>query len=152
MPATAQTDPFADGLAAFDAGDYAATHRLWLPLAEQGHVDAQVGLAGLYENGLGLKPDQAAAASWYGRAAHQGDVIAQLALAGRYEIALGVERDRIAAYAWYAIAAAKDHPFAIKQMARLEAQLSTDEKDLARIRQVELEKTISGAGKDKSSR
>ena len=151
LPAAAQTEPFADGLEAFDAGDYATTHRLWRPLAEQGHTDAQVGLAGMYENGLGVGQDQAAAARWYGRAARQGDVIAQLALAGRYEIGLGIKHDRATAYAWYAIAAAKEHPYAIKQTARLRVQMSSDEKDLAAIRQAELEKTISSKRRDKSS-
>ena len=41
--------------------------------AEQGHVDAQVSLGGLYELGYGVKKDHVIAFVWYNIAAENGD-------------------------------------------------------------------------------
>ena len=62
----------AAGLAAFDAGDYRQAAEEWRPLAEAGDPEAQLALADLYRNGLGVPFDLAAAAAWYRRAAEQG--------------------------------------------------------------------------------
>lgn len=53
----------ADGLAAYDAGDYATAVEEWRPLAEAGDTEAQVALAGLYLSGLGVPTDAAEAAA-----------------------------------------------------------------------------------------
>ena len=42
---------FEAGLAAYDAGDPAAAHAIWLPLARAGNTDAQNNIGWLYENG-----------------------------------------------------------------------------------------------------
>ncbi len=36
----ARAGPFEDGVAVYNAGDYATALRLWRPLAEQGHAGA----------------------------------------------------------------------------------------------------------------
>ena len=45
--------------------------------AEQGHSDAQLRLAGMYEDGLGLTEDLVAAEYWFRKAAEQGNLQAQ---------------------------------------------------------------------------
>ena len=95
----------AEGLEAYDAGDYAAAVAAWLPLAEAGDAEAQVALADLYLHGQGVPADPARAADWYRRAAAQGDAVAQLNLGDLYSRGLGLPRDLIQAYVWLARAA-----------------------------------------------
>ena len=45
---------FADGLAAYDAGDYETAHEEWEPLAAAGDANALTALAGLYSDGNGV--------------------------------------------------------------------------------------------------
>ena len=76
LPA-ARAESFARGWDAYDQGDYEQAVRLWLPLAEQGHVNAQINLGVMYDNGNGVPQDPARAARWYRAAARQDSVIAQ---------------------------------------------------------------------------
>ena len=80
---------FVDGMISYIREDYATALNEWLPLAEQGHADAQFGLGTLYENGQGVPQDYAQAAGWYRKAAEQGYQGAQARLGGLYENALG---------------------------------------------------------------
>jgi len=59
--------------------------------AEQGDVDAQYTLGTLYENGLGVKQDDAEAVKWYLKAAEQGDARAQINLGAMYDKGQGVK-------------------------------------------------------------
>ncbi len=83
----------ADGLAAFDAGDYATAFEEWRALARAGEVEAQVALAGLYLAGQGTRADAAEALRWYRLAAEQGDAVAQLNLGDLLSRGLGVARE-----------------------------------------------------------
>lgn len=56
-PAPAVADPFEDGVAAYQRNDYATALRLWRPLAEQGHTDAQFNLGFMYETGGAIPSD-----------------------------------------------------------------------------------------------
>jgi S1-C subfamily serine protease len=76
LPA-ASAESFQRGWEAYDQGDYGQAIRLWLPLAEQGHVNAQINLGVMYDNGNGVPQDAARAARWYRAAARQDSVIAQ---------------------------------------------------------------------------
>lgn len=96
---------FAQGLAAFDAGDYRAAVAQWRPLAEAGHAEAQLALADLYRNGLGVPVDLEAAVGWYRKAAEQGNATAQLNLGDFYSEGIGVPRDLVQAYVWLSLAA-----------------------------------------------
>ena len=97
----------ADGLAAFDAGDYATAFEEWRALARAGEAEAQVALAGLYFAGQGTRADAAEALRWYRRAADQGDAVAQLNLGDLLSRGLGAARDPVGAYVWFALAAAQ---------------------------------------------
>ncbi|HJO17936.1 MAG: hypothetical protein CL877_01195 [Dehalococcoidales bacterium] len=69
-------------LAAIQAAVDAA--RRYQRAAEQGSVDAQMTLGGLYVAGEGVAKDDAEAARWYRRAAEQGHVEAQVTLGDFY--------------------------------------------------------------------
>lgn len=96
---------FQEGLAAYDAGDFAAAAEAWRPLAEAGDVEAQVALAGLYTSGLGVPTDPTEAARLYRAAAEQGDAVARLNLGDAYSRGAGVPRDPARAYVWLSLAA-----------------------------------------------
>ena len=66
----------------------------WLRMAaEQGHKEAQRGLACLYKDGDGVTQDYAEAAQWYQKAAKQGDEWAQCELGKFYRDGHGVPQD-----------------------------------------------------------
>ena len=98
---------FAGGLAAFDAGEFEAAFSEWQALAEQGDIEAQVALAGLYLTGSGTRADAAQAFAWYRRAAAAGDPVAQLNLGDLYSRGVGTARDPVAAYVWLSLSAAQ---------------------------------------------
>ncbi len=54
---------------AYDSGDYATALRLWRPLAEQGHADAQYSLGVMYNQGRGVPQDYVQAHMWFNLAA-----------------------------------------------------------------------------------
>ena len=93
--------PLEDGLAAYQRGDYATAYQLLSPLAEQGQAAAQFDLGLLFENGLGVAQDQAAAARWYMKAAEQGHAEAQYNVALLYEKGSGLPLDLDKARYWY---------------------------------------------------
>lgn len=69
-------------------------------LAERGDAEAQLRLGLLYEEGVGVEPDPAAARRWYAAAAEQGDQRAQWRLARLLR-----SEDPVAAAQWYRAAA-----------------------------------------------
>jgi TPR repeat protein len=118
---------FAEGLAAFDAGDFEGALGAWGPLAEAGGAEAQVALAGLYQGGLGVPADLAAAAAWYRRAAEQGEAVAQLNLGDLYSRGAGVPRDLVQAYLWLSLAAAQGRRWAERRREEISRVLSAAE-------------------------
>ena len=68
---------YEDGVSAYRNGDYARAYDIWLPLAEQGHVEAQFNLSALYISGRGVEQNQERAAYWVEQAAEQGHEQAQ---------------------------------------------------------------------------
>lgn len=128
---------FAEGLAAFDAGDYQTAFEEWRALAVAGDAEAQVALAGLYLDGIGVAPDAAVAARWYAQAAEQGEPVAQLNLGDFYARGIGVRRDLAAAYFWLSLSAGQGRRWArlrrqeiarlmtAEQISEAEARLAT---------------------------
>ena len=119
---------FAEGLAAYDAGDYETTVEAWFPLAEAGVPEAQVALADLYMNGLGVKADPAAAAAWYRRAAEAGDAVGQLNLGDLYARGLGVPPDLVEAYAWFSLSAVQGRVWPAERRDEIAPQLDAAQK------------------------
>lgn len=90
---------------AFDRANYATSLKVWLPHAEQGEPAAQTYVGEIFEKGLGMQPDYAAAGVWYRRAAEQGYSRAAINLGNLYERGLGVPKDPKQALNWYRRAA-----------------------------------------------
>lgn len=93
---------------AYDRADYRTALKTWLPAAEEGDPEAQVYVGEIFEKGLGLDPDPAAAAVWYLKAAEQGNRSAMLNLGHIFENGLGLPRDPEQARMWYRRAAGID--------------------------------------------
>lgn len=88
-----------DGLAAWQARDYAQAFVLLAPLAEQGVPAAEYVLGEMYRTGKGLVTDPAEAERLLTHAAEAGEVKAQLALAQLFE-AEGERQDLGKALQW----------------------------------------------------
>lgn len=91
--------------AAIERGEFALAIRLLEPLAEEGGATAQLRLAALYHQGLGVPQDFATAAKWYALAAQQGVAEAQNSLGLLHATGLGVTRDDAEAVRLYRLAA-----------------------------------------------
>ena len=121
--ATAATaDELADGIAAYERGDYASALAAWLPLAKRGDAEAQYRVGRLYYYGTGVAPDAGEAARWYRAAAEQGHARSQSNLGALYEEGRGVAVDPAEAAAWYAKAAAQGRAVASFNLGRMYEQ------------------------------
>ncbi|HHM04256.1 MAG TPA: hypothetical protein ENJ19_00750 [Gammaproteobacteria bacterium] len=135
---------------AFDRADLDTALKVWLPLAQQGDPQAQNYVGAIYEKGLGVPPDYAAAARWYQKAADQGHAEAQFALGHLYELGLGVPKNIQTAYHLYRQASglpdaalpATELSLGVQQQVRLrealeqqQSQLSEVERQIAEKRQ-----------------
>ena len=76
-----------------------------LQLAERGNAQAQFNLGMMYENGQGVRQDDAEAFKWYQQAAEQGYAPAQVLLGAMYKNGQGVRQDDAEAVKWYRQAA-----------------------------------------------
>lgn len=85
---------------ALDQKNYEAAMRLFLDAAKQTDAEAENSIGFMYDNGLGVKKDAAAAAHWYGMAAEHGLPKAQYNIGLDYESGSGVPADRERARCW----------------------------------------------------
>ena len=120
----AAADLLADGVAAYEAGDYAEAAKAWRPLAERGDAMAQFNLGLLHETGRGVAEDFAQSAAWYERAALQGLTQAQFNLALHHQTGRGVEKDGAEALYWLEVAAQHGEGAEQEQAADAAAQLA----------------------------
>ncbi|MFO1159395.1 MAG: tetratricopeptide repeat protein [Reyranellaceae bacterium] len=107
-PIAAHAGPYEDGDAAFRARNYAAAFKLWQPLADDGHAEAQLGVATLYYSGLGVVMDYDLAFEWFSKAAAQGLPRANYMLGAMYRDGRGVREDHDKAIAYLRKAADED--------------------------------------------
>ena len=107
-PIAAHAGPYEDGDAAFRARNYAAAFKLWQPLADDGHAEAQLGVATLYYSGLGVVMDYDLAFEWFSKAAAQGLPRANYMLGAMYRDGRGVREDHDKAIAYLRKAADRD--------------------------------------------
>lgn len=118
--ATQTTQPsFADGVRAYEIGDYADAFRDWLPLAKAGDVAAMRNIGTLYRLGQGVARDPVQAASWYRKAADLGFARAQSNLGELYLTGEGVKRDAAEAARWFHSAASQGDGLAAFSLAQL---------------------------------
>jgi len=97
---------------AFTRGDYNTALRVFHPLAEGGHAEAQAMLGNIYTPGLGVPHDNHQAAKWYRLAAEQGLARAQLNLGLMYSKGQGVSKDNVLAHMWLTLAGAQGNAYA----------------------------------------
>jgi TPR repeat protein len=103
-------------VAAYDRGDYAEALDGYRVLAEKGHIDAQLNLGFMYDNGQGV-PHYIAAAKWYRKAAEQGMPIAQTRLGDMYRDGRGVPQDDAEAVKWFRRSAEQGEAISALQLA-----------------------------------
>jgi len=96
-----EADQLADGMAAYQRGDYSTAMQLLRPLAaEQGIALAQLALGEMYASGRGAALDYAEAATWFRKAGDQGFALAQQFLGVMYANGRGVPQDLTQAADW----------------------------------------------------
>lgn len=144
LPAAAQTPApegtanpalarqFAQGVAAYDAGNYARAFELWLPLAQNGDLAAQRNVAHMLRRGLGVETDLARALDFYRRSAEFGFVTAQVNLAAMLLAGEGTDPDPEEAALWFDRAARGGHPLAQYNLGVLYETGQGVEADMAR--------------------
>ena len=84
--------------------DYKEAMKWNLLAAGQGLAAAQVNIASMYYDGVGVAQDYKEAAKWLRLAAEQGDADAQLNLGNLYVAGQGVERDLLRGFMWTQLA------------------------------------------------
>jgi hypothetical protein len=86
---------------AYDRADIKQALRIWMETAQGGDPEAMTNVGEIYERGMGVPPDFAAAAQWYQKAADKGYSRALFNLGTMYEQGLGVEQDQLKALNLY---------------------------------------------------
>jgi hypothetical protein len=98
-------DRLSDAQNAYSMGDYAKAAQLYLPLAKQGQVKAQLSLGVMYYLGQGVEKNDQDATKWFELAAGQGQALAEDILGETYDKGRGVPKDYSKAVNWYRLAA-----------------------------------------------
>ena len=125
LPAQAQDDdPFARGMLAANAREFAEALSLWRPLADAGDARAAYYVGMTLERGEGVPADPAEAARQYGAAARAGHAEAANALAVMLVEGRGLDQDSVEAWAWFALAAERGSGFAAANRDQLSERLS----------------------------
>lgn len=117
---------FDAGWTAYQARDYRKAIDIWKPLAEQGHVHAQINLGVMHEYGKGVSQDAGLATHWYTAAAVQGSVIAQYNLGMFYTTDSSQGTNRKQSLHWLRKSAAQGYADAQFQLGVLHANEATD--------------------------
>lgn len=110
-----------------DQANLGTALKVWLPQAQAGDAEAQYYVGQMFEKGLGVPPDFAAAASWYLKAAEQGYGAAQVALGSLYETGRGVPEDEQEALRWYRRAAGLAEDLVVLQGVEYEELTAAEE-------------------------
>tara|TARA_R110002073_G_scaffold260633_4_gene423519 strand:+ start:5675 stop:6664 length:990 start_codon:yes stop_codon:yes gene_type:complete len=100
----------ADGVYAYQVGDYSRAHAEWLPYAALGNENALYNLGQLYRMGRGVERNYAKAESYYLRAAESGHVGAQRNLGTLYYFGRIGAVDHEKAFSWLIKAAKNGDP------------------------------------------
>jgi len=120
--ATANGQDFAKGMAFAKAGNHVAALKEWLPLAKQGHIEAQFNLGEIYRKGNGVEIDLAESLRWYRLAAEQGNVNAQITAGFIYYDGKSGLQDAKEAMHWARLAAQQGHVVAQSLLGVIHAQ------------------------------
>lgn len=99
----------AEGIQAYERGQFANALQFLLPLANEGDAVAQHHLGLMYEEGKGVRADPVQARQWFERAAQVGYAEAQFRLGRLHADGKGGTADGVQAARWYLLAAGQGH-------------------------------------------
>ena len=116
--------------------------------AERGDAKAQFNLAMIYDEGLGVKENDAEAAHWYREAAAQGNAYAQAFLGTMYARGEGVPMNHTEAYAWLILASTQGIDAAKESLDFLSENMTPDEIEQARELSVKYRDQYAPASSD----
>jgi TPR repeat protein/S1-C subfamily serine protease len=122
---------YEEGVAAWEAYDFATAYRELMPLAERGDSAAQFYVGHMYYHGSGLPQDYGQALDWFRRSAGQGDVDAQGYVGDLYYQGRGVPQNYAEAAHWYRRAAELGNSYGKLSLALLYAAGQGVPRDLA---------------------
>ncbi len=110
----AASDDLEDAVTAMRVGDFAKAYCVMLPLANDGHADAQYNIGWMYLNGYGLRVNDQQALQWWNKASGQGHTDASFSIGMLYSLGEGkVPKDSKKAIEYYLLAAREGHEDAI---------------------------------------
>lgn len=109
----------AEGIKAFNAGDYQNAYVELMTAAKSGDPEAQYYLGSMYSNGHGVTHDQQKARQLFRQGAESGNAKAQASLGYMYSKGLGGRENRSAATKWYRKAAEQGHVIAQRNLGLL---------------------------------
>lgn len=112
----------AQGLSYYDEGDYAQAFKTLDQLARDANPLAQQALGVMYENGQGVRQDNAQALYWYRKAALQNNASAQYLLSLMIERGMGTEKNQNEALLWMHRSAENGNAIAQYKIGLLEMQ------------------------------
>ncbi len=112
------------GIVAYQRGDYETAREIFQPLAEAGHVKAQLDLGHMHEVGLSVSRSHAKALSWYRKAAQLGNPEGQTRTGLMYRNGKGTAQDYVRAYMWFSLAATQGHAGAAQHRADIARKIS----------------------------
>jgi TPR repeat protein len=128
----AWAEPFEEGVAAYNRGDYVTALNTFQTLAAQGNANAQFRLGTLFATGTGVSRDDVQSVKWLRLAARQRHVEAQSNLGGMYSKGRGVIQDYVRADMWFNLAAASGDALAITNREVAERRMTPEQIALAR--------------------
>ncbi|WP_298940589.1 lipoprotein [uncultured Psychromonas sp.] len=102
-------DDYKRGLKLYESKNYSEALKVWLPIAKEGHYDAQGYLGDLYRLGKLGAPDYSEAAKWYSLAADQDGAYESYRLALLLNDGQGVSKNTREAYKYFKKAADKGY-------------------------------------------
>jgi TPR repeat protein len=124
-------EPYEDGNTAYHREDYKTALRFWRPIAQGGHVVAQILVGHMYITGKGVTKDYTQGAIWIRKAADQGNADAQDALGNMYRQGEGVPKDDLQAYFWFLLASVNGDAYSVKNRDSAERILTPEQRAAA---------------------
>ena len=119
LVACSQPAGYEEGMKARNRGDFVTALKVWRPLAEQGHAEAQYALGMMCFYGLGVQQSYTEAVTWYRLAAEQGYPKAQNHLGVMYLDGLEVARDHEEAVKLFRLAADQKFSIAVSNLGNM---------------------------------
>lgn len=100
---------FAQGVAAYDAGNFSQAYEIWLPLAHHGDLAALFNIGLMLRDGRGIPEDQPRALVFFRQCAERNHLGCEVNLADMYYSGKGTEQDFKRAAGWLMVAARRGH-------------------------------------------